>query len=127
MLIGRWLDHWNRHGFGNCSVVEQSTGRVIGNCGVRRMIVHELPVLNLMFRFQPETWGNGYATEAASTLVQWAQSTLPNEVVLARIRPNNLASQAVARKLGLVRDQALDDFGEDGLDWAFTDRPCRQA
>jgi len=28
----------------------------------------------------------------------------------------------VARKAGLQRDTTLDDEGEDGLDWAFTNR-----
>lgn len=41
---------------------------------------------------------------------------------MARVRPTNLASQRVATKVGLRRDPAFDDDGEDGLDWAFTGR-----
>jgi hypothetical protein len=33
-----------------------------------------------------------------------------------------LASQRVATKIGLRRDPAFDDQGEDGVDWAFNDR-----
>jgi hypothetical protein len=38
------------------------------------------------------------------------------------VRPGNLASQRVARKIGLRRDPNFDDQGADGLDWAFTSR-----
>jgi RimJ/RimL family protein N-acetyltransferase len=75
-----------------------------------------------MYRFHPSTWGRGYATEAAAALLQWAQESLPAELVVARIRPTNLASHRVATKIGLQRDPAFDDHGEDGVDWAFTDR-----
>ncbi|WP_344060819.1 GNAT family N-acetyltransferase [Terrabacter lapilli] len=122
VLMRHWLAHWERHGFGNCCVFETPTGRLIGNCGVRWMTMHGDRVLNLMYRFDPSTWGHGYATEAAGALVHWAQDSIPGELVVARIRPTNLASQRVATKIGLRRDPAFDDEGEDGGDWAFTDR-----
>ncbi|NUR81484.1 MAG: GNAT family N-acetyltransferase [Dermatophilaceae bacterium] len=37
--------------------------------------------------------GQGYATEAADALLRWAGESLAAEVVVARIRPANLASQ----------------------------------
>lgn len=121
-LLERWDEHWSAHGFGNCCVFETETGRLIGNCGIRWMTVQAAPVLNLMYRFDPSTWGRGYATEAARTVVDWALQNLPGQVVLARVRPGNLASQAVAEKVGLRRDPTFDDRGADGLDWAFTSR-----
>lgn len=122
-LLGRWLGHWSQHGFGNCCVFDKETERLIGNCGVRRMTVHSTPVLNLMYRFDPSAWGRGYATEAALAVLDWASRNLPGEIVLARVRPRNEASQAVARRIGLRRDPPFDDQGKDGLDWAFTNRP----
>lgn len=122
-LLGRWLEHWSRHDFGNCCVFEKDSGRLIGNCGVRRMTVHATPVLNLMYRFQPSAWGRGYATEAALAVLNWVSRNLPGQIVLARVRPSNVASQAVARRIGLRRDPLFDDEGIDGLDWAFTSRP----
>lgn len=121
-LVSRWLEHWEQHGFGNCCVFEEETGRLVGNCGVRWMTIHGDGVLNLMYRFHPSTWGRGYATEAAAALLDWAHMSLATELVVARIRPANLASQRVATKIGLLRDSAFDDRGGDGMDWAFTDR-----
>lgn len=121
-LVRRWLEHWERHGFGNCCVFEEKTGRLVGNCGVRWMTIRAGLVLNLMYRFDPSTWGHGYATEATAALLRWVRESLHAEIVVARIRPTNLASQRVATKIGLRRDPAFDDQGEDGIDWAFTNR-----
>ena len=122
-MLGRWLTHWSEYGFGNCCVFENETDRLIGNCGIRWMTVQSAPVLNLMYRFDPNVWGRGYATEAARAALGWAFQNVPGHIVLARIRPQNLASQSVAIKLGLRRDPRFDDQGADGLDWAFTSRP----
>lgn len=121
-LITRWLEHWDVQGFGYYCVFEDRTGRLVGNCGIRRMTVHDQPALNLMYRFSPTSWGQGYATEAANATVQWTRRRLSGQIVIARIRPAHLASQRVATKVGLRRDPTLDDIGQDGLDWAFTNR-----
>jgi [ribosomal protein S5]-alanine N-acetyltransferase len=122
LQLGRWLEHWSEHGFGNCCVIEKETGQLIGNCGIRWMTVETVPVLNLLYRFDPSTWGRGYATEAAQAVLDWTLQNLPGQVVLARVRPRNLASQTVARKIGLRRDPTFDAQGADGLDRAFTSR-----
>jgi RimJ/RimL family protein N-acetyltransferase len=47
---------------------------------------------------------------------------MPEEVIVARVRPDNRPSQYVALKAGLQRDAPMDCQGEDGLDWAYTSR-----
>jgi RimJ/RimL family protein N-acetyltransferase len=86
------------------------------------MTVRDQPVLNLVCRLVPDAWGRGLATEAVAGVVSRVRAEMPTEVILARVRPQNLASQNVAVKAGLHRDTALDDHGEDGLDWAYTNR-----
>ena len=122
-LVRHWLGHWERHGFGNCCVHEKKTGRMVGHGGVRWMTIHGDRVLNLMYRFHPSTGGRGYATEATAALLRWTHESLPGGLVVARIRTTNLASQRVAAKVGLRRDPDLDDQGQDGVGWAFTNRP----
>lgn len=121
-LVRRWLGHWEQHGFGNACVFEEGTGLLVGNAGVRWTTVDGGRGLNLMYRFSPATWGRGYATEAADGLLGWVRAALPDELVVARIRPANLSSQRVATKVGLRRDPDLDAQGDDGVEWAFTNR-----
>jgi ribosomal-protein-alanine N-acetyltransferase len=119
-LVARWIAHWEEHGFGYWCVRESGSDRIIGYAGVKRMQINERPVLNLVYRFVPEVWGQGYATEAASAVVSSVAEEMPAETIVARVRPDNLASQNVALKAVLRRDVSLDCQGEDGLDWAFT-------
>ena len=124
-LVARWVRHWAEHGFGYWCVRESGSDRIIGYAGVKRMLMHGRPVLNLVYRFVPEVWGRGFATEAAAAVVSRASEEMPSETIVARVRPDNRSSQRVALKAGLRRDAAMDCQGEDGLVWAFTNRETR--
>ena len=121
-LVAMWMRHWDEHRFGYCCVDERVTGRFIGYTGIKRATINDHAVLNLVYRLRPEAWGLGYATEAAGAVVAWARTHLPGEVVVARVRPDNLPSRRVALKIGLHRDPELDAWGHDGPDQAFTTR-----
>jgi ribosomal-protein-alanine N-acetyltransferase len=119
-LVARWIRHWEQHGFGYWCVRRSGSERIIGYAGVKWMQMHGRPVLNLVYRFVPEVWGRGFATEAAEAVVSRASDEMPAETIVARVRPGNRSSQSVALKVGLRRDATMDCPGEDGLDWAFT-------
>ncbi len=55
------------------------------------------------FRVFPEYRRQGYAREAAVALMRWAATQRGVEDFVVTIRPDNVASQAVARGLGFVR------------------------
>ena len=71
------------------------------------------------YRFDPCVWGRGVASEAASVVVEWALARSPALPVIARVRPDNVASARVAIRAGLSRVEGLDTLGEDGLDQIF--------
>ncbi len=121
-LVSRWIRHWEEHGFGYWCVRESGSDHIIGYAGVKWMVMHGRPVLNLVYRFAPEVWGQGFATEAAAAVVSRACDEMPAETIVARVRVDNRSSQHVALKTGLQRDATMDCQGEDGLDWAFTNR-----
>jgi ribosomal-protein-alanine N-acetyltransferase len=83
------------------------------------MRLDDSEVMNLFYRFDPAVWGGGLATEAASAVTRWAADCMPGRILIARIRPQNIASQRVAIHAGLARAEQLDTMGEDGLDWIF--------
>lgn len=125
-LVTRWIERWRERTFGYWCVRQADDPRIIGYCGLKQMTVHGMPVLNLVYRFTPEAWGRGYATEAASAAVGWVEERQPGATVIARVRPDNAASSRVAVKVGLQRDPDLDVMGQDGLDLAFTNRHRQQ-
>lgn len=122
-LVGRWIRHWLDRGFGYWCVREVGRPRVVGYCGLKAITAKGLSVLNLIYRFVPDVWGRGYATEAATAAIAWGTENQPSTPILARVRPDNVASQNVALKVGLLRDHGMDDEGEDGQDLAYTNRP----
>ena len=119
-LFRLWDERWRRHGFGYWTVRDRGTGEILGFCGLKVVSFRDREVLNLFYRLAPSAWGAGIATEAATAVVEWAGRNLPEWTILARVRPENLASQKVALRAGLIRAAHLDEPGEDGPDEMFT-------
>jgi [ribosomal protein S5]-alanine N-acetyltransferase len=118
-LLRRWDAHWRRFGFGYWVARRHRSARPIGFCGIKVMQFNEGEVVNLFYRFDPAVWGNGLASEAATAVAGWAAANIPDRPLIARIRPQNVASQRVAMHAGLARAEHLDTLGEDGADWIF--------
>jgi [ribosomal protein S5]-alanine N-acetyltransferase len=118
-LFRRWDEHWKRHGFGYWVVRWRGEEPVLGFCGLKLMRLGERTVLNLFYRLDPHAWGNGVGSEAATAAVGWAHTYVPNLSVIARVRPENVASSHVARRAGLRRAEYLDTRGDDGPEWVY--------
>lgn len=123
LLFRRWDEHWRRFGFGYWVVRCRGLDAPIGFCGIKVMRLGDREVVNLFYRFDPGAWGRGLATEAATAVTRWAAEHIPERTLIARIRPENVASQRVASHAGLARAEHLDSPGEDGVDWIFVACP----
>lgn len=58
-----------------------------------------------------DRWGRGYATEAARAVARAAFAEPGVDRLISVIRPANVASIRVARKLGAVHDRMIDLHG----------------
>ena len=54
-----------------------------------------------------EFWGQGYATEAASAVLDMAARTLRRSRLISLILPDNERSKAVARRLGGEHEKTI--------------------
>jgi ribosomal-protein-alanine N-acetyltransferase len=106
--ISRWIDDWSTHGIGYWCISTLNDPQVIGVSGVRVMEWSGRQVLNLYYRYAPDAWGKGYATEVAKEAVKAANIHMPELPVVARTRPTNISSMRVAERAGLVRRTDLD-------------------
>lgn len=118
----RWDTQWSTAGFGYFSVDLRDTGDTIGFCGVKLVRFHGQQVLNLFYRFDPRWWGQGYAGEAASVLADYIERELSHLPLIAKVRPDNLASHRIVARLGLVEQPSLAEIGEDGFEHVYTRR-----
>ncbi|WP_020667745.1 GNAT family N-acetyltransferase [Amycolatopsis nigrescens] len=118
-LYRRWDEHWRNFGFGYWVIRRHAAEPQLGFCGLKFMRLRQRRILNLFYRIAPPRWGEGIAGEAATEVVRWATTRFPAHPVVARVRPDNIASQRVAVRAGLARAEHLDDRGFDGFDLIF--------
>lgn len=107
-LVAAWLRHWEDHGFGYAVVEEVADHQVLGFAGAKHQRVVGRDVLNLYYRFAPEAWGRGAATESARAVVEALSPRFPHLPILARVAINNPSSIRVAGRLGLTRQDVTD-------------------
>lgn len=119
----RYAAAWDADGIGRYAV-EDLHGNFLGYTGI--IYRHEHPIgphHDLGWRFMRDAWGKGYATEAAKAALRDAFTRTDISEALAYTAPDNLRSQAVMARLGLVRESSCDfsaDFGNGtwhGLMW----------
>lgn len=67
----------------------------------------------LGYMFLPQAWGKGYATEAATAVLEWFTSTLPGEPVVMAIPTANIASVRIAEKLGFSEIERFEEYGAE--------------
>jgi [ribosomal protein S5]-alanine N-acetyltransferase len=111
---GEWAAHLadmqRRLGYAQWRVAERATGRLVGIAGLQPL--DGGPDVELTYALVPEAWGRGYATEAAAAALGFGLGELGLERVLGIARPENGASRAVLRKLGLRSLGRADYWGK---------------
>lgn len=99
--LQRNLEHQAQHGYGLFSVLLKSNGLLIGDCGLELMDVDGISAAELGYDFRSDYWNQGYATEAAKAVRDYAFHRLQLPRLISLIRVGNLASQRVAEKIGM--------------------------
>ena len=89
---------WMVQGFAMFSVVEKSSGRWMGQAGP--WCPDGWPGTEVGYSFHMDARGKGYATEACAAAMDYAFDILGWDEVIHSISPANIASQAVAQRLG---------------------------
>ncbi len=84
----------------------KSTGQLIGDVGIRRESA-EAREADIGYELAPDYWGHGYATEAASAIVQFGFANLGVHRVWAWCIAENAASARVLEKLGMRQEGRL--------------------
>ena len=99
--LDRNLEHQAQFGYGLFSVVRKADGRLIGDCGMEQMTVDGRVVAELGYDLRSDVWNQGFATEAACAVREYAFTELHLPQLISLIRVGNLASRRVAAKVGM--------------------------
>ena len=106
-----WLERWQQNGLGPFVVERREDGTVLGRAG---LLVWDARTWNhgsfesagehaqpeLGWAFIREHWGNGFATEAARAVRDWAYREQRIDRLISLIAPENVRSAGVAERLG---------------------------
>ena len=115
-FVDRVLAHEAEHGFGFWVVERKADARVVGMTGVW-WVPPEMAMpdtVEIGWRFHPEAWGQGYATEAARAALAHGFGVLGLPEIIAFTARTNLASQSVMRRIGMVHAPERD-FDHPGV------------
>ena len=99
-----------QRGWGWWALEERSTQTFIGFSGLLliKFEEHFTPAIEIGWRLARQAWGHGYATEAARAVAAFAFETLELDELVSFTTVANERSQAVMRRLGMIRDPAGD-------------------
>lgn len=112
-FIERCRRNYEQRGYGLWALARRDDERVLGYCGLTRFPdIDGRPEVEVGYRLIRTHWGNGYATEAASAVRDYAVNTLGITRLIALIDPANVASIRIAEKIGMhhAKDVLLDGF-----------------
>lgn len=113
VLLTRPLRDYAVHGYGRMACIEKSSGRLVGFSGLKYLDDFGEP--DVGYRFLPDCWGKGYATESARALMRQGREQCGVQRIMGLVQPANGASARVLEKLGLVFERAIDPGDGHGL------------
>jgi RimJ/RimL family protein N-acetyltransferase len=115
--IERFAQSWQQRRYAPWGLFLE--GRLIGHGGLN--FVPEFGETEVLWALHPDVWGKGYATETARAALAYGFDTLTLNLIFAIAKPDNLASQAVMRRLGLLNRRNVVYKGMDVV-WLDIDR-----
>jgi len=120
--IAGMLGHWRLRGYGMYAVEERVTGALLGRVGL--LNPEGWPGLEVGWTLGRQHWGRGYATEAATAVLDQTFGRLRVPRVISLIYAENAPSIRLAERLGerLMRETAMHGrrvlvYGIDRVDW----------
>jgi RimJ/RimL family protein N-acetyltransferase len=115
------LGHWQLRGYGLWAIQERRTGCLLGRVGCWNP--EGWPGLEVGWALRREFWGQGYATEAARSALDYAFSKLGHEHVISLIHPDNAPSIRLAVRLGMQFEGRTDVMSRDVLVYGINRAP----
>lgn len=109
---------WATDRIGFCAVIEKSSGKFAGWCGLWRL--KETNEIEVGYALVKDFRGLGYASEAAEAVLNYGFATLNLKKIVAVARPENHASRGVMERLGMTYDYTGRFYDNDLVHYSIT-------
>lgn len=102
------------NGIGRWAVICKDDGKLIGWSGLKliKQINNHQNIHDIGYRFSPEYWGKGFATESSIAVLNYAINKINLNKVYAYADIENEASNHILRKLGFEEKGTFLDEGD---------------
>ncbi len=114
-MLENIINQYKKNGTARLAVIEKESNRFIGWSGIK-LLTDEVNgfknIYELGYRFLPEFWGKGYATEAALASLDLGFNQLNAEKIYAYADINNQSSNHILTKLGFENKGTFIDEGD---------------
>ena len=106
---------YEENGIGRWAVIQKDTGKLVGWSGLKliKEINNHHNIYDLGYRFTPEYWGKGYATETSIAVLNYAFTEMNLGKVFAYADVENNVSNHVLKKLGFEEKGTFMDEGDE--------------
>jgi [ribosomal protein S5]-alanine N-acetyltransferase len=135
-LLETFCETYKIFELGPLAVLRKSDGVLIGRCGLSDMALEvntksgKLPRVwyqrsqvpsdtkvifeqELGYTFDRNYWGQGYASEAAARVFEYASSTMPFRRIVSVIHPDNTPSIKIAKRCGARQENNVTLMGQE--------------
>ena len=99
--VRRQMSRYESHGYGLWLVSDKVRGEPVGQVGLTPQVVDGLEEAEIGYLIHNRFWRRGLASEAAEGVRDHAFAVFGKSRVISLIRPENIPSQGVARKIGM--------------------------
>jgi [ribosomal protein S5]-alanine N-acetyltransferase len=103
------IPQYELYKLGRFAVHVKEDNRFVGWCGLKYL--KEENEIDLGYRFMENEWGKGFATETATACLQFGFEQRNLEKIIGRAHIDNIASQNVLQKVGMVYDKNIKEDG----------------
>ena len=114
-MIENIINQYEKNGTGRLAVIEKESNQFIGWSGIK-LLTEEVNgfknVYELGYRFLPEFWGKGYATESAIASLDLGFNQLNADKIYAYADVGNESSSRILTKLGFENKGTFLDKGD---------------
>ena len=93
-------DQYEKYGVGRLAVIEKSSSKFIGWCGLK--FCQDKNEYDIGFRFYQKYWNKGFATETAKKCIDHGFHELGIERIIGRAMKENIGSVKVLEKIGMT-------------------------
>lgn len=112
-----YFKDYEKYGYGRWATIYKPTNKIIGFAGLK--FLPEFNEIDIGFRFLPEYWNKGIATEVSKLILNYGFKNLDFKKIIGIADPKNIGSCKVLEKIGMTfyKSAIYDETDDKKYNW----------